>query len=182
MEPRVLAAGASDAAGIGRALTRALADDPFVRWVVDGTDERARRRYVDLVLRRLTLPHGHVFTTPRHEGASLWVPPGSWDLGWVEQVRLLPAVARVVGLSRLMRVAEASDVIERSRMAAPHYYLALLGTVPEARGRGVARALLAPVLRRCDAEGVPAALETSVPANVPFYARFGFEGETPDLR
>jgi GNAT superfamily N-acetyltransferase len=61
------------------------------------------------------------------------------------------------------------------RMSSPHFYLALLGVVPEARGRGVARRLLSPVLRRADELGWTVALETHLESNVSLYVRFGFE-------
>ena len=57
----------------------------------------------------------------------------------------------------------------------PHYYLSLLGTDPAQRGRGLGLALLADNLARVDAEGAPAYLEASNPANVPLYERHRFE-------
>ena len=66
----------------------------------------------------------------------------------------------------------------------PHYYLSLLGTRPERRGEGLGVALLADNLRRTDAEGMPAFLESSNPANNVRYERLGFrqvgEFTTPD--
>ena len=56
----------------------------------------------------------------------------------------------------------------------PHYYLSLLGTHPDHRGKGVGMALLAENLARIDAKGMPVYLESSNPANVPRYERQGF--------
>lgn len=55
-----------------------------------------------------------------------------------------------------------------------HWYLAALGTDPEAQGRGLAAAVLAPVLDGCDTDGLGAYLESSKEQNLPFYARHGF--------
>ena len=66
------------------------------------------------------------------------------------------------------------DKIERSHPPAPHYYLAVLGTDPEAQGRGVGSALMRPVLDACDRDGIPAYLESSKERNIDFYARHGF--------
>ena len=56
----------------------------------------------------------------------------------------------------------------------PHYYLSLLGTRPDYRGRGLGFGLLAKNLAIMDAEGVPAYLESTNPDNNPRYERFGF--------
>lgn len=45
---------------------------------------------------------------------------------------------------------------------------------PSAKGRGLGSAVLAPVLDKADAEGVPCYLENSNPRNTPFYTRLGF--------
>ena len=57
----------------------------------------------------------------------------------------------------------------------PHWYLHYLGASPESQGRGLGSALLAPVLERCDREGLPAFLETSTPRARALYSRHGFE-------
>jgi len=69
-----------------------------------------------------------------------------------------------------------AEVMEQvhSRHAEPHYYLPYVGTDPAARRRGRGTALLRHVLDRCDAEGIPAYLEATSPANLALYARLGF--------
>jgi predicted N-acetyltransferase YhbS len=58
----------------------------------------------------------------------------------------------------------------------------MIGTDPAHQGSGVGSALINAVLDRCDAEGLPAYLESSKAANVPYYARFGFvEQDAIDL-
>lgn len=66
---------------------------------------------------------------------------------------------------------------ERSRAGSPlrsPWYLGLMATERSHRGSGVGSALLAPVLARCDAENIPAYLETPTMANVRFYRKRGF--------
>jgi GNAT superfamily N-acetyltransferase len=166
---------AEDGPALCGVLARAFTDDPFIRWFV-GTSEGPRyRRYFEMIFERLTLPFGECYTTPAVEGAALWAPPGAWDLGVLDQLRLLPVVARVVGLGRLRQASRDAALIEQARPAAPYYYLALIGTAPERQGRGIASALLRPVLDRCDEEGVLAVLDTGLSHNVGFYERRGFE-------
>jgi ribosomal protein S18 acetylase RimI-like enzyme len=57
----------------------------------------------------------------------------------------------------------------------PFWYLGVLGTHPDHRGRRWGHALLADGLRRAAADGLPAVLETSNPGNVVVYRRAGFE-------
>ena len=65
----------------------------------------------------------------------------------------------------------------------PHYYLSLLGTHPDHRGKGIGMALLEHDLALIDTDGFPAYLESSNPANNHRYAGVGFEelGESPTL-
>jgi ribosomal protein S18 acetylase RimI-like enzyme len=81
-------------------------------------------------------------------------------------VLLRPQVRRGLGLFELLA---------RHHPRERHWYLPVLGTAPEHQGRGFGSALLAPVLGRCDAEGVPAYLESSKERNLAFYRRHGFE-------
>jgi GNAT superfamily N-acetyltransferase len=66
----------------------------------------------------------------------------------------------------------------------PHYYLSLLGTHPDHRGKGLGMALLAENLALIDSERMPAYLESSNPQNDPRYERLGFvrvgEFQRPD--
>lgn len=88
-----------------------------------------------------------------------------------------PFIAMVGGLvgDRLGEVLELFGRIMAAHPVEPHWYLAAVGTRPASQGRGSGAALLAPVLERCDAEGLPAYLESSNPRNLAFYHRLGFE-------
>ena len=70
----------------------------------------------------------------------------------------------------------------------PHWYLPLIGTDPAFQGKGFGADLMAHAIWRCDERGETAYLESSNPANVPFYERFGFkvmgeiqQGSSPTL-
>lgn len=146
--------------------------DPFVGWLTRG-DARARRRYVTLVTRRLIAPRGRIFVDDALRAVALWMPPGGWNLPLGTQLAMLPTLARVVGPRRLLHVARVSAAIEEGRPEA-HWYLALVGASPAARGTGLGSAVVEAGLALARAEGVPALLETSNSANVRWYERFGF--------
>jgi predicted N-acetyltransferase YhbS len=70
--------------------------------------------------------------------------------------------------------------MEKAHPEEPHWYLAVVGADPSRQGSGAGRAVIQAVLDDCDAQGLPAYLESSNPANVPYYARLGFQA-TGDL-
>lgn len=78
-------------------------------------------------------------------------------------------------LARLPLALHGLTALEREHpRTPPHWYLSILGTDPDAQGRGLGAAVLAPVLERCDADGVAAYLESSKERNIAYYARHGF--------
>ena len=64
---------------------------------------------------------------------------------------------------------------EAHRPAEPHWYLYMVAVAPAARGRGIGGRLLGHGLRRVDAEGLPAHLESTTPGSRRLYERFGFQ-------
>jgi GNAT superfamily N-acetyltransferase len=64
--------------------------------------------------------------------------------------------------------------LQQHHPAQPHWYLDLLGTAPDAQGRGLGSALLRELLERVDVEGASSYLETDRSANLPFYERAGY--------
>jgi ribosomal protein S18 acetylase RimI-like enzyme len=126
-----------------------------------------------LVTRRLIAPRGRVFVDDALRAVALWMPPGGWNLPLGTQLAMLPTLARVVGPRRLLRIAKVSAAIEEGRPDA-HWYLALVGTSPAARGSGLGSAVVEAGLALARADGVPALLETSNASNVRWYERFGF--------
>ncbi len=172
---RVRAAEDVDRPGLRRLLEGAFADDPIVGRL---TSHPARRRkaYVRLVLDRLAWQRGCVEICEEAgtlRSVAVWMPPGTWELSALEQLRLLPAVYRAVGGRRFGDAAAASERVERERPAA-FWYLALVATEAPQRGRGHGRAVLAPGLDRARSAGVPALLDTGAEENLGFYERLGF--------
>jgi GNAT superfamily N-acetyltransferase len=113
-----------------------------------------------------------------HEGRigalAMWIPPDELDRPALEEAMMALRASRILLRAR-HRVKAARLLLATERVRPEEvWYLALLGTDPAAQGRGLATALLAPVLARCDDEGIPAYLETQKASNVAWYARHGF--------
>jgi GNAT superfamily N-acetyltransferase len=175
-------ATSADIEPVSEALARAFYDDPVIRWMLPSDRRRLTqaRRFFRARMRQL-LHHDGVFTSDDRAGAALWAPPGAWEvrLGATLQLAapLLPSL-----VARLPRALRGLSLVEAEHPREPeHWYLAVLGTDPSRQGEGIGSALLQPVLDSCDADGVPAYLESSKERNVDFYSRFGFR-VTTELR
>jgi GNAT superfamily N-acetyltransferase len=170
---RVRLARPADFKPLAEMLARAFYDDPVTSWFYPDDARRMRhaRRFFAIRQRQLA-EQRLIYTTPERSGAALWAGPGRWREDLRESLMLLPMLP--VLLPRIVRSTHAVREIERRHPVQPHYYLSVLGTEPEQQGGGIGSALLGPVLRRCDDDGVGAYLESSKESNVDFYARHGF--------
>jgi GNAT superfamily N-acetyltransferase len=141
-------------------LARAFYDDPPMRWVItnDGRRRKLLERSFGLYL----------------VGAAVWELPAQWKVGVLDQLRLLPSMARING-RLLPRILRALAALESNHPVEPHYYLPLVGVKPEWQGRGLGTALMRPIVERCDDEKMPAYLEATTPRNRALYERHGFE-------
>lgn len=158
-------------------LTRAFDDDPLANWAVaqDGKRAQRMRRFFDEPVRRLAARHDEIYTTPGAQGAAVWFPPGASTAGLLDQLRMLPGMVACTGVLRFPRVMMGFGRVERKHPKQAHWYLMALGVEPELQGRSIGTQLMAPVLERCDAVGVPAYLESSKERNLPLYERNGFK-------
>ena len=174
-------ATAGDADRLTRTLAAAFADDPlFCHLLPPGVrrrEERMRRAFAIDGTRSLSL--GSLWTTADGDAAAVWFPPGHWRPTPRQDLGELPAWLRVGG--RRMRAFQQvrSALYAHHRDLPPHWYLLYIGTRPERQGQGLGSALLQVVLDRCDAERVPAYLESSCARNVLLYRRHGFVEHEP---
>ncbi len=161
----------------------AFAADPLWSWAIPDLEGRAR---LWRVLVRNAVRYPDTWIADGGAAAAMWIPPGGIELT-EEDERQLPALLDELCGERAGEVAELMERFESAHPTGePHYYLSLLGTHPDHRGRGVGMALLANCLARYDEAGVPTYLESSNPANTPRYERRGYRQigsfTTPDDR
>jgi GNAT superfamily N-acetyltransferase len=169
-------ASAEDESGMSGALGRAFADDPVFDWLVPDPTKRHQMLPAWFLLGfRKLFKRREVYTTDELAGAAVWAAPDEWKSKTSEMLSVVPGSIRVVGLGPLRRLIATFNAIEKQHPDEPHWYLELLGTDPPHQRKGIGAALMKPVLDRCDAEGLPAYLETQKERNVPYYRHHGFE-------
>lgn len=160
----------------------ALFPDPAAR-------HRMIERTAEVVLERSLTCAGAFGAEVEGELAAvaIWDPPGARPR---VPRHAVPAVLQRVGLlarnvptavsrmrphlDELVPLVRARNHAVRAARRGPSWHLAFLATHPAHQGRGLARALLDHVLRRCDEDGLAVWLETTDPSNPPIYERFGF--------
>jgi GNAT superfamily N-acetyltransferase len=169
-----------DLDGITATLTAAFEADPLWSWAFP------ERGLADLwrLLVSSALRYPWVRVADDYAAASVWIPPGGVELTAEEEASLGPMLTNLVGTraSEILTLFERLD--DTHPDGPPHYYLSLLGTHPDHRGKGLGMALLADSLAKIDSEGMPAYLESSNPENDRRYERLGFarvgEFQRPD--
>jgi GNAT superfamily N-acetyltransferase len=165
----------ADLPRVVEAAARSFYEDPVFAWIFPDAARRLSRleRGFSLFARRVWFPQDESYTTDRLIGGAFWMPPDTWHLSLLRQLLLLPAMA-MIGRGDLSRLLRALNTIEAKHPHDPHYYLPVVGILPEWQGRGFGSALMRPILERCDREGLPAYLEASSPRNRALYERHGF--------
>jgi len=157
-------------------LVSAFHDDPTWSWAFPDPSLRAEqhRRLWGLFVEG-AMRYRWVWLTPGNTAASVWIPPNGTELSQEQEAALEPTIVEMLGADAAP-VMQAFELFDRAHpREVPHFYLSLLATRVEHRGRGYGLGLLAGNLRRIDDARMPAYLEASNPANVALYERHGFE-------
>ena len=160
-----------DLGAVTELLTGAFEADPVWGWAMP--DRAALETWWRFIIRSSLRRHDWVWVLGDFAAVAMWIPPGLPELTAEEDAEVEPMIGELVG-ERAPEVMQLLERFEAARPEAPHYYLSLLGTDPARRGNGYGMALLDATLEMIDADGAPAYLESSNPANDARYERRGF--------
>jgi GNAT superfamily N-acetyltransferase len=179
-ERHIRKATTADLGAAAYVLAAALHDDPTVSWLVP--DDQRRRAMLpaimELFAEHLQL-HGENHVNEAGSGAALWLPPEAAPTPESEE-RLGAGLVALTG-EDIARFDQLIGTFEANHPTEPHYYLMLLGVIPDRQGAGIGSALLHTVLDRADREHLPAYLAATSPRSRALYERHGFE-VTGELR
>jgi ribosomal protein S18 acetylase RimI-like enzyme len=147
-------------------IVRAFEDDPFLRLALPDADDYAE--YAPQFF-------GTLFDR-RVERTTVWMANGGaavalWDAPDVplgdDPTENLPKDAKKI-------IDAYEESLHEVMPTLPHWYLGVLATDPDARGRGLARAVLQRGLSHAASAALPAVLETTNPGNLEIYRRLGW--------
>lgn len=165
-------AGPRDAEHIGDITADAFRADPFNLWLFGGF--AGIRALFRLQAKSIYGPRGYCYNAG-DDGACMWMMPGG-DASFSTRDYWRFAVNTLVtsGPAAIGRGIKTGQAMEERHPDFPHAYLFSIGVRESARGTGLGRRLIAPVLDACDRTGTRAYLENSNPANTGFYNSCGF--------
>jgi ribosomal protein S18 acetylase RimI-like enzyme len=161
-------------------LAAAFSADPVFEWIFPDPARRATAvpRFFALTVDALA-HHDDTWTNGPHvRGAALWVPFGQPAVPEDRADEFGAALIESAGRDG-QRMLDVVALLDEHHPAEPHEYLWFLGVAPQAQGRGIGSALMAPVLDRADAAGAPAYLEATSARSKALYERHGFVAEAP---
>jgi ribosomal protein S18 acetylase RimI-like enzyme len=155
-----------------RTIVKAFSADPVARWIYPDTEQYlvSFPSFVE-VFAGAAFEHESVDLVDDDAAAALWLPPGVHP----DEGALSELLERTIDVPRKAGVFELFAEMDRRHPAEPHWYLPMIGVVPEKQGNGYGSLLLDKALKRCDAVGALAYLEASSARSVPLYQRHGFE-------
>ncbi|HEY6729122.1 MAG TPA: GNAT family N-acetyltransferase [Polyangiaceae bacterium] len=160
-------------------LEQAFRADPMVNFVF-GEEPGAPGRvnwFFKALFRYATL-YGGCSSTPDKDGVLMMLPPAQAHATFGKMCRAgILSAPRRMGWAPVSRFMKVSDFVEKEHKAAApfeHFYVMMMGVLPDRQGMGVGRALLTQALATVDTHKLPCYLETQNESNVAIYERFGF--------
>lgn len=145
-------------------LQEAFAHDEFYGWAFGmEPPETFRQHFVKSIEK--SMKANLAFTTPDLKGAALW-----------EAIHFEPMASEQSTYSGATeRFTKGAKILDDHSPRTPHYYLSILASDTQSRGKGVGRSLIEHGLKLSKQRNVDAYLETITDENVVFYQRRGFE-------
>ena len=162
----------AEAARVIDAIVLGFSADPVVRWLFP-EPQRFLAKFPTLT--RLfggrAFEHDTAYHVDGYIGAALWLPPGVHP----DEDGLTKLFQDEFTGSKLESIFELFGQMDESHPDEPCYHLAFIAVDPSQQGNGYGSKILAHTLEACDNDKKLAYLESTNPANLPLYQRFGFE-------
>lgn len=146
--------------------------DPFLRWLFP--DPWQYLHYAPLLLKHFggrAFEHASAYRSSDFKAAAFWLPPGVSP----DEDAMGAVLAEGVAPERQGDMFAVLEQVGAGHPQVAHWYLPVIGVEPLSQGRGYGSTLMARGLEVCDRDHVAAYLETTNPANIPLYQRFGYE-------
>ena len=161
-------------------LSKAFMNDPLQNYVFPDTEERSQKSpaHFEAILRYGCM-FGEVYSTPKLEGAVVWLSPGNTDVTpeKAEKGGLgnMPALLGENAAARFFNVMDFLEPFHKKDAAEPHWYTMVIGVDPDFCGLGYGKALMQNVMEKAQNNQTSIYLETAQASNIHFYTSLGFK-------
>jgi ribosomal protein S18 acetylase RimI-like enzyme len=149
----------------------AFSTDPVARWVYPEPSDYFQH-FPDFIrgFAGNAFRNGTAYVNDQFSGAALWLPPGIQS----DEEALAELIDNTVSENVREDLLLVMEAMGSYHPDGPHWYLPMIGVDTPQQGRGIGDELMRYALERCDADGLPAYLESSNPRNMSLYERCGF--------
>lgn len=154
----------------------AFDDDPLMSYFFEDRYQSIARQTMQYICDRanvLDLPLLGAVMEGELQGVALMTPPEAIEQ---ETAQLDEQFAIAVGEGVISRLETYSQVKKARQPQQPHFYLDILGVLPESQGQGIGKTLLTAIHQMSEASSLSrgVALDTGKASNVDLYQHFGY--------
>jgi ribosomal protein S18 acetylase RimI-like enzyme len=164
----------ADVDRINHILLVSFKNDPHVNWLLE---ESRNQRKLNILIQYVvdqTLRKGEIYLSDSNDAVALWDFERNEKMSLRYIYRNL-AFLMQIGIKPVMRILKSEGIVHKKFIRFPRFcHLYMIGVLPEAQGRGLASALMNPIIQRMKELSIPLFLETANPRNVGIYKKKGF--------
>ena len=144
-------------------------NDPHLTWLLEESKNKFKLNVlIDYVVYQ-TLLKGEIYLT------ALWDFERNEKMSFHYIWRNLAFLIQI-GTRSVARILKSEAHVRNNFRKYPRYcHLYMIGVLPEAQGKGLASALMNPMIQRMKEKSIPVFLETANPRNVDIYKKKGFK-------
>jgi GNAT superfamily N-acetyltransferase len=168
----------ADTDAVVSTITQAFEKDPAWQFIVDGQHPESSEHFARALFES-RVDAGTVWVTDDVSAVAMWEFRDSSSPGHDGAEDVWDAYRAAVGEHLWARLDAWEAALDVSRPTPPDWYLGVLGTRPDSQGRGLATAVMEPVLEMADRSHLDCWLETASEDNLLFYERRGFTHRLP---
>ena len=149
--------------------------DPHVTLLLEESKNKSKLKVlIDYVVHQ-TLRRGEIYLSEDNNAVALWDFERSERITWHYIWRNLAFLLQI-GIKSVMRILKSEAQVHKNFGKYPRYcHLYMIGVLPEEQGKGLASALMNPMMQKMKEESIPVFLETANLRNVDIYKKKGFK-------
>jgi ribosomal protein S18 acetylase RimI-like enzyme len=169
-------ATAADKTTVINILTISFISNKSVNFLVrQGPRRSLRIRALMAYAFELCMLFGQVWLDDEQQACALLIFPETKKTSFRSMLLDLQLIRHCIGWSSVRKVMAREAAIRAIHPPGPKAYLWFIGVAPAAQHKGLGSQLMQELLAEPSLRGRTFCLETSTQANLPWYARFGFE-------